>query len=277
MTAVAELQVIEGPRTPAPTTILPPNNPMEMIARALDRGATPEIIDKLMDWQDRLDKRDAIRAFDAAFAVAKGKFPRIVKDARVSFESKRGGSDTDYWHETISGIAEKVDPILAEHGLAYSWELREFENSNKVEVTCVLSHVGGHSRRAPLSGTPDLSGNKNHLQAKSSAVTYLERYTLKAVLGIASAHDDDGRAAGMSINPDPGRTTQQRQPEPPAPPVKKITAAQATDLKARFEKAKKAGAVEEQFWRFAQASTFEEIAADRLPTIISALKSRYGV
>ncbi|WP_316159700.1 ERF family protein [Bradyrhizobium sp. SZCCHNRI3042] len=276
MTAAAELQVIEGRHSPAPTTILPPNDPMAMIARALERGATPEIIDKLMDWQDRLDKRDAVRSFDAAFAVAKGKFPPIVKDARVNFESKRGGADTDYWHETISGIAEKVDPILAEHGLAYCWEPRELDNG-KVEVTCILSHVGGHSRRATLSGAPDLSGNKNHLQAKASAVTYLERYTLKAVLGIASRHDDDGRGGEPQINPDPGRTTQQRAPAPAAPKGPRITAKEAADLEARFEKAKAAGADETQFWRFAQAEKYEDVAADRLPTIISALKSRYGV
>jgi hypothetical protein len=272
----AELQVIEGRHPAAPTTILPPHNPMHLIAQALERGATPEIIDKLMDWQDRLDRKDAVRAFDAAFAVAKGKFPKIVKDARVNFESRRGGAETDYWHETIAGIAEKVDPILAEHGLAYCWEPRELDNG-KVEVTCVLSHVGGHSRRATLSGAPDLSGNKNHLQAKASAVTYLERYTLKAVLGIASSNDDDGRGGGMTVNPDPGRTTQQRAPERQTPPAPKITAEQAADLKARFEKAKKAGADETQFWRFAQAKKFEDVAADRLPTIISALKSRYGV
>ena len=45
-----------------------------MIAQALDRGATPELIDKLFDWQDRIEKKDAIREFqnraDTARATA---------------------------------------------------------------------------------------------------------------------------------------------------------------------------------------------------------------
>jgi hypothetical protein len=275
-----ELQAVEEVRQPsAITPAAPPSvialNPMAMIAQALDRGATPELIDKLFDWQDRLEKKSAIRDFDAAFAAAKGKFPKIVKDANVAFKAKNGGADTDYWHETLAGIAEAVNGPLAEHGLAYSWEPKQLDGG-RIEVTCILSHIGGHSRRASLAGSPDASGNKNNLQAVASTVSYLERYTLKAILGIASSYDDDGQGGATNFQPDPGRT-QQRSPAEPARPAQKISPAQAAELSIRLEAAKGRGADEAQFWIFAQATKVEDVTTDRLPIIISALKTRYGV
>lgn len=66
----------------------------------------------------------------------------------------------------------------------------------KVSVTCIISHRDGHSEENTLSASVDTSGNKNHLQAIGSAVTYLQRYSLKAALGLSVADDDDAQAAG---------------------------------------------------------------------------------
>lgn len=49
----------------------------------------------------------------------------------------------------------------------------------------------------------DESGNKNSIQSIGSTVTYLQRYTLKAGLGLAAASDDDGgKADDEPINKD---------------------------------------------------------------------------
>lgn len=274
-----ELQAVEEVRQPSAivTAASSPTfnvNPMAMIAQALERGATPELIDKLFDWQDRIEKKDAVREFDAAFAAAKGKFPKIVKDANVAFKSRNGGADTDYWHETLAGIADAVNGPLTEHGLAYSWEPKQLEGG-RVEVTCILSHVGGHSRRATLAGSPDASGNKNNLQAVASTVSYLERYTLKAVLGIASAHDDDGQGGAPIFQPDPGRAQQRQQPPPRQ--AAKITAEQAEELDQKLKAAKAAGADVAEIWAFAQADRITNVTVDRYPTIITALETRYGI
>jgi len=74
-----------------------------------------------------------------------------------------------------------------------------------VSVTCVVSHVDGHSEENTLSANNDTSGSKNAIQAVGSAVTYLERYSLKAALGLAAAEDDDAQAAG-----EPAVLTQQQ-------------------------------------------------------------------
>jgi hypothetical protein len=64
-----------------------------------------------------------------------------------------------------------------------------------VTVSCIISHRAGHSEENSLSARHDTSGNKNPIQALGSAVTYLQRYTLKAAVGVAAAADDDGQTA----------------------------------------------------------------------------------
>ena len=67
-----------------------------------------------------------------------------------------------------------------------------------VRVTCIVSHQDGHTEETTLSAPADTSGAKNAHQAIGSAVTYLQRYTLKLALGLAAAKDDDAQAAGPS-------------------------------------------------------------------------------
>ena len=56
----------------------------------------------------------------------------------------------------------------------------------------------GHSEAVSIAGPLDDSGQKNGIQQIGSTITYLERYTLMAIMGLA-AHDqdDDGIASGQ--------------------------------------------------------------------------------
>jgi uncharacterized protein YyaL (SSP411 family) len=62
-------------------------------------------------------------------------------------------------------------------------------------VTCVVSHRDGHFEETTLAAGRDESGNKNSIQAVGSTLTYLQRMTLKAALGLAASDDDDGTTA----------------------------------------------------------------------------------
>lgn len=170
--------------------------PMEMVERAVASGSGVDVIEKLMALQERWDANQARKAFDAAIAAAKSEIPVIVKNRQVGFDSRKSGAArTEYKHEDFAQIARTIDPILAKHGLAYRF--RASSNANEpVTVTCILSHRDGHSEETTLSAGRDESGNKNGIQAIGSTVTYLQRYTLKAALGLASASDDDAAAAG---------------------------------------------------------------------------------
>lgn len=174
--------------------------PMQMLDRAVQGGASIEVLTKLMDLQDRWEKNQARKAFDEALADAKAKIPPIIKNRQVGFESKKvQGSRTDYRHEDLAEIARTVDPILGEHGLSYRF--RTTSNINEpITVTCIVSHRLGHFEENTLCAGRDDSGNKNSIQAVGSTITYLQRYTLKAALGLSASNDDDGRAAGTQVS-----------------------------------------------------------------------------
>lgn len=167
--------------------------PMEMLDRALSSGATPETLEKLMALQERWEASQAKKAFDEAMAAVKAKLPVIIKTKKVT-----GGGNYGFKHETLTGIATQIDPILAEHGLSYRF--RTSSNDSTVTVICVMSHKQGHREETSLTGPHDKSGGKNSIQAVGSAVTYLERYSLKAALGFAAADDDDAALVDQGGN-----------------------------------------------------------------------------
>lgn len=173
-------------------TAVAPMTPMDMLASAVSRGDT-ELAGKLMDLAERWDRNQARKSFDAAIAAAKAEIPTIRKNREVDFTSQKGR--TNYRHEDLAEIAKTVDPILARHGLSYRFRTTSAPNE-PVTVTCIVSHRDGHCEENTLSAGRDDSGNKNSIQGVGSTITYLQRYTLKAALGLAASNDDDAKASG---------------------------------------------------------------------------------
>lgn len=221
--------------------------PMEMIQQALLNNYAPEILEKLMDLQDRWSTKQARRAFDEAIAAAKSEIPVIIKDRTVGFESKKAGAaSTNYKHESLAEIARTIDPILAKHGLSYRW--RSAQGEGGISVTCVLSHKDGHCEETTLKAGADNSGNKNSIQAIASTATYLSRYTLKLALGLSTGEgDDDGRAAD-------GPAT--------------ITEAQIEELQALLEAS---DSDEDKFKAWLKVSTLADIPAAKFQSARNAL------
>lgn len=177
-----------------PEIMVPANNamtPMDMLDRAITSGASVEVMEKLMELQERWEKNNARKAFDNAMSNAMAEIPVIVKNREVDFTSQKGR--TNYRHEDMAGIARVVDPILAKHGLSYRYNTKT--DAGMVTVTCIVSHRDGHSEENSLSAGRDTTGNKNDIQAVGSTITYLQRYSLKAALGLAASDDDDAKAA----------------------------------------------------------------------------------
>lgn len=173
--------------------VIEPLRPMTIIGQAVTQGASVEVLDKLMTLQERWDANEARKAFFKAIARTRKRLPVIQKKKHVYFESKRAeGTTTDYWYEDLAEIARTIDPILGEEGLNYVFKTQS-EPGKPVIVTCILMHDDGHFMENTLSAPPDDTGNKNAVQKIGSTVTYLQRYTLKAALGLAASRDDDGR------------------------------------------------------------------------------------
>jgi len=161
-----------------------PATPMEMLNRAMMSNAAPETLEKLLALQERWEHNQASKAFDEAIAAARAEIPPIKKNKTVSY----GAGKTAYAHEDLAEIERTILSILSRHGISYRFKTTVTDK--QIIVTCILSK-GGYREENSLPGPADTSGSKNALQAIGSAVTYLQRYTLKAALGLSATDDDD--------------------------------------------------------------------------------------
>lgn len=242
------------PVDPVPVPARHDGDPIiSMIERAArDPSVDMDKFDRLMAMKERVDKQNALRAFNEAVALAKGEFGPIAKNRSVDFTSQKGR--TNYRHEDFAGVASVVDPVLSRHGLSYRF--RSAQAGQKITVTCILSHRMGHSEECTLESGEDHSGNKNSTQAIGSAATYLQRYTLKLALGLASSHDDDARKASEPV----GFITDEQQAS-----IRKLCDDTATEIV--------------QFLTFANADNLAEIPArdyERLHGLLMKKKMQKG-
>jgi hypothetical protein len=181
---MSNVTVIE-PRAEAAPSLPAAATPLAMLSQAVERGASVEVLEKLMALHERWEANQARKSFDAAISEAKSKIKPVVKN--------RQGHNSGY--ADFAAIAAVVDPIISDHGLSYRFRTKQ---ADKIAVTCILSHRDGHSEETTLCGPADKSGSKNDIQAIGSTLTYLQRYTLVQALGLSVTNDDDGRATGNS-------------------------------------------------------------------------------
>lgn len=177
--------------------------PAAMIQQAIQSGSGVEVMERLLALQERHDAFQARKAFDDAMADLRKTLPRITKSREVDFTGKTGVR-TNYRFEDLAEIAEALSDPMSEVGLSFRWYTENVQGG--VKVTCRITHREGHYEETSLVGPLDASGNKNPIQAIGSAVSYLQRYTLKAAVGIAAAHDDDAQEVSKKREPE------QRQP-----------------------------------------------------------------
>jgi hypothetical protein len=163
--------------------------PMDLLRIATEQGANVDTLAKLLDLQERWEANQARKLFNEALAKFKQNPPQITKNKHVKF------GNTEYDHATLDQVSDVIGAALSAVGLRHRWEPQQ--TGNAISVTCVLEGFG-HEERTTLAGPADSSGSKNPIQAIASAVTYLQRYTLLAAVGMAAkGQDDDGTGSGM--------------------------------------------------------------------------------
>jgi hypothetical protein len=166
------------------------NTPADMIRLAVSGGADLEKLEKLLSLQERYEANEARKAYHLAMSEFKANPPKIDKDRTVAY------GNTKYNHASLGNVTEKINAELSKHGLSASWSTKQ---NGMILVTCKITHVQGHSEETTLGAAADSSGSKNSIQAIGSTITYLERYTLLALTGLATyEQDDDGVAAGVT-------------------------------------------------------------------------------
>jgi hypothetical protein len=187
-TKVIDVQPAEIQKVGEQSLAVQNTSPIMQLADKLAEGKiTAEQMQIMLDVQIKWEKNEAEKAYHVAMAKFQEDAPAIIKT--------KDGHNCKY--AGLSDIVAAVAPKLSAQGLSHAWITDTGESG--IKVTCKITHEKGHSEETALAAGPDGSGNKNAIQAIGSTVTYLQRYTLKAALGLAEGDQgDDGQGAGKT-------------------------------------------------------------------------------
>ena len=167
------------------------NSPAALMIEALAKGGNLEQLEKFMELQERYERNEARKAYHEAMAAFKADPPDIEKDKSVSY-TVQGKGTTSYNHASLGNVTTKIGTALSAQGLSAGWKTTQ--EGVSITVTCTITHRQGHSESTSLTAAPDTSGSKNSIQAVGSTISYLERYTILALTGLATHDmDDDGK------------------------------------------------------------------------------------
>jgi len=176
-----------------------------------------------------------------ALAIAQGEVENATKaSTNPHFKSK---------YADLAEILNTVRPVFSKHGLSII-QSTEF-NGSLVSVTTTLAHKSGGYVTSTASCVPA----KSDAQGVGSSTTYLRRYSLAAMAGIAQ-EDDDGQTAAHNGKPEP---------------VSVISEKQCADLKDLIDSR------EVEYSKFLEAykiTNLSELKATQLQSAISAISKK---
>ena len=225
----------------------PDRSPAALMMVAIEKNLDLDKVEKAMALQERWEANEARKAYHDAMAGFKAEPPEIEKDRHVKFQTAKG--TTEYRHASLANVTAKINAALSVHGLSAGWKVAQADK--QITVTCTITHRLGHSESTSLSGSPDDSGSKNPIQAVGSTISYLERYTLLALTGLAT-HDMDDDSNGTT-------TTEY------------ITEEQSAGIKVMLSET---GSDTAAFLKFIGAESVDKILAAHYGKAIAALKAK---
>jgi hypothetical protein len=167
--------------------------PQELISQAIDKGLGVAELEKLLDLQERWEASQARKEFFKSFTKFQSECPDIRKTKEVQ------AGQAKYNYAPLADIARQLNKVLKENDLSYRWEITD--DKDTIKVTCLVSHINGHTERTTMTSGPDVGPARNAIQARGSAIEYLKRYTLIGALGISTADSDiDGRLPEVDVD-----------------------------------------------------------------------------
>lgn len=191
--AIVKRQIVE--ENPANIS----GSPIELLKLAVQQGKDfpIETLERLVAMHKEQLAQDAKSAFYSAFNLFQSIVPRLDRISPVDFPTSKGR--VKYNFAPIGHIAAMLKEPLRQCGLSYRFRISNADTG--LSVTCIVTHILGHSEETTMTAPPDNTGAKNEIQSRASTVSYLQRYTLCAALGLVTADiDNDGREMPAVIN-----------------------------------------------------------------------------
>ncbi len=154
---------------------------------------------------------ESIDQLITALAKAQGEMSAASKDSK----------GYNYKYADLASVWGACRDPLSHNGLAVT-QIETQNETGEVLVT-ILGHSSGQWMRSTMAIRVKPSGGKiNELQERGSVLTYLRRYALSAIVGVAPAEDDDGNSASSY--------KAQAKPEPVVVPMHIVNASQLSTL-----------------------------------------------
>jgi hypothetical protein len=187
---------------PQPSAAIVPINDSAALMSAVARAAADPSVDvekmeRLFAMHERMEARQAERAYADAMKAAQSEMPMIARD--------RHNTQTSSDYATLDGINQQIAPIYTRHGFSLSFGTAESPLANHVRVVCTVKHVGGHSEHFEYDNPMDDKGiqgsvNKTPTHARGSAITYARRYLTLMIFNLRTGDDDDGNGANSGVS-----------------------------------------------------------------------------
>ena len=171
---------------------------MAIISRAAADPNTDVVkLEKLLDMFERINATRAEGEFNKSMSDCQSEMHSVAADAM--------NPQTRSKYASYAALDRALRPIYTKHGFAPSFDTGETDKPETVRVLCHLSHRGGHSRTYHIDMPADGKGAKGgdvmtKTHATGSAVTYGQRYLLKAMFNVAVGEDNDGNGAAERID-----------------------------------------------------------------------------
>jgi hypothetical protein len=146
----------------------------------------------------------------AALAKAQAAYPEIPRNREVKVRT-RAGAEYTFRYATLDTILAGIRKPNADNGLAVSQLIESTNGTAKLQT--LLMHSSGQWL---LSEAPIISAGGN--QEFGSALAYMRRYTLSAIVNLASQEDDDANIAEGNHVEDVPATGGEQTATPPAGP-----------------------------------------------------------
>ena len=177
---------------------------LQVIAQAvMDPRCDVEKMKALLDMQERIEERDAQKAFTIAFNALQAELPITNRDGKIDHgggESPNGKKKLKTSFATYPNLNRVCGPLMKKHGFTFSTSM-EPEASGSMVAASTLEHVAGASRKTHFRLTADTTGAKNNQQGWGSSQQYGMRYNMIALLNIVTEAREDADNDGF---PPPG-------------------------------------------------------------------------
>ncbi len=163
------------------------SNPLMLIQSMIDKGSSPDILEKMLGLAERWQANQAKAAYHEAMSACQSEMPCVV--ARTT--NRR----TNKLYANLETVQAVAKPVYSAHGFSLSFGEEDSPLEGHARVIVDVRHKAGHVERYrgdfPIDGKGAKGGEvMNAVQGHVSTLTYAKRALLCSVFNVTVADTD---------------------------------------------------------------------------------------